>query len=285
MKKLLTLAQVVTKWLENVFQFVAIVVLVYLLLYTLFMIFSLGGSSGFNFFKPAAQVVMSISVIIWGGNTTGIFQAWEFITGVFLITGLFLILQFLKQRFSVLSKFFADLKIQYLKDEERKINKELRRDIEKMNKNISACFIYVELKEKEHIHEKVDIEEQYKLLNQFLYSKTSAIPEKNGYGYIYKFSNIEKIDTHLQYFFKAIHSQAPINYMFILQVVETSFGDALLEVSKLRNSGVYNKILMTPTTHLRYENNLVKTYSTGVVGDYVFEGMAHSIYELREKFF
>ncbi len=285
MKKLLVLASNAAKCLENLFQFIAVVMLFYLLLYTLYMMFTLGGSSAFNFFEPAAKIITSISSAIWGDNNTVLFQIWEFITGILLITGLFLISQFLKQRFNVLSKNFADLRLDYLKNEERRINKELHRDIQNMNKKISACVIYLELKAKDYIREKVDIDEQYKILNQFLYSKLGVIPEKNGYGYIYRFSSIEKIDNELQYFFKAIHSQAPVDYLVILQVIENTFEESLYEISKLRNSGVYNKILMTPTTNLRYEHNTVKSYTTGVVGNYVFQGENHSIYEIKERFF
>lgn len=285
MKKLLVLASGIAKCLENIFQFIAVVMLFYLLLYTLYMMFTLGNSSAFEFFAPFANIVISLAGAIWEPANTIVSQIWGFITGILLLTVLFLISQFLKQRFNILGKFFADMRLDYLKNEEHRINKELQRDIQKMNQKISACVIYIELKAKDYIHEKVDIDEQYKILNQFLYSRTGVIPKKNGYGYIFSFPNIEKIDNDLEYFFKAIHSQAPVDYLFILQVIENTFEEALFEITKLRNSGVHNKILMTPTTNLRYEHNVVKNYGTGVVGNYVFDGEMHSIYELRERFF
>ncbi len=284
MKKILGFAAQFSKWLENTFQFIAVIMLLYLLLFTLYMMFSVANSNALDFLSPLVNIVISISGLIWK-DASGILSIWGFITGLLLIIFLFLISQFLKQRFNILSKTFSDMKINYLKEEEKRINKELHKEIESMNKKISACVIYLEIKAKDSVKNKVNIEEQYKLLNQFLYSKTQIIPEKSGYGYVYKFSNIEKIDNYIEYFLKVINSSAPIDYLCILQVIETTYSNAVYDIEKIRNAGIYNKILLNPTTNLRYEHNAVQQYSTGVVGDYVFAGETHSIYELKEKTF
>ena len=286
MKKLLSLAIYLSRALENIFQFIAVVALLYLLLYTTYMMFSLANSNIFNFFEPVANVINSIASLIWRKGNDGAMQIGGFITGLLLIISVFLFSQFIKQRCNNLAKFFNDLKFDYLKSEERRINKELHNNIQRMNNKISYSFMYVELREKENASEKVDLDEQYKILNQFLYSKTLVLPERSGEGYVYKFTTkIDHIDADLKYFFRALHSQAPVDYMFIFQVIETTFDNALFDVSKLKKAGIYNKIIMTPTTNLRYESNIKKDYNTGVVGNYVFAGESHSIYELKEKFF
>ena len=249
------------------------------------MMFTLANSSVFDFFEPIANVIISIAGIFWKNGSAAVSQIGTFVTGILLIVAIFLFSQFLMQRFHKLVVLFNDMKFDYLKAEERRINKELHNNIQKMNKKITTCLIYIELRVKENISEKINLEEQYEMLNKYLASKLNAAPVKYKQGYVYRFSNIDTIDSRLCFFFNALHSQAPVDYLFIFQVIEGTYESALFEVDKLRNAGIYNKILMTPATNLRYENNIKKDYTTGVVGNYVFSGESHSIYELKEKFF
>ena len=126
MKKILGFAAQFSKWLENTFQFIAVIMLLYLLLFTLYMMFSVANSNALDFLSPLVNIVISISGLIWK-DASGILSIWGFITGLLLIIFLFLISQFLKQRFNILSKTFSDMKINYLKEEEKRINKELHK--------------------------------------------------------------------------------------------------------------------------------------------------------------
>ncbi len=285
MKKILALAIGITKCIENLFQFFAVIALFYLLIFTLYTMCSLANSSAFDFFSSQAEIIMSVASFIWGGTKSDLFFIKEFLTGILLLAAIFFICQFVKLKLVNLGNFLKESLVNCYKSEEKSVNAELHRNIVRMNKKISSAVIYVEIKKKESVFTAVDLDEQYKLLNNFLYSKTNIIPEKQDGGFIYKFSNVEKIDMYLPFFFKAINSTAPIDYLFIFQIIENDFDSAMYEINKIKNSGIYNKILMTPATNLRYENIDNKSYSTGVVGNYVFAGESHSVYELKDKFF
>ena len=90
MKKLLSLAIYLSRCLENIFQFIAVVALLYLLLYTTYMMFSLANSNIFNFFEPVANVINSIASLIWRKGNDGAMQIGGFITGLLLIISVFL---------------------------------------------------------------------------------------------------------------------------------------------------------------------------------------------------
>ena len=247
--------------------------------------FSLGNSSAFDFFKTQADIINSLGIFIWGNSKSDLFLVKEFITGILFLAAVFFICQFIKIKLVDFGNALKDSLVRCYKNEEKKVNAELHRNITKMNKKISSALFYVEIKKKDSVYLPVDLEEQFKLLNNFLYSKTHIIPEKKDNGFVYILQNVEKIDMYLPFFFKALSSSAPIDYLFVFQIIETDLESAMYEVSKIKNSGIYNKILMTPATNLRYENIDNKSYPTGVVGNYVFAGETHSIYELKDRYF
>jgi hypothetical protein len=158
-------------------------------------------------------------------------------------------------------------------------------NISEMNDKITKAIVYIELKPKERTVAKVNLEEQYLQLNNFLYSKLGLAPIKYGNGYIYKFLNFKTIDLSLKTFMKAINSEAPVDYMVILQAYEGSEDFAYMEIFKLRTTGIYNTIIMAPTTNIRYEYIKDAVYTTGIIGRYMIENDDVSIYEIREKFF
>ena len=243
--------------------------------------FLLGNSDGFNFFKPVANTILSIVKPLWI-NSNSVIQ--EFILGVAFLGSLILFFQISKKFTEFIEHRLKIIQENYRKHEDKLLNQQLKKDIEKMNKKISKCIVYYELRKKEQLRQLITLEEQYQILNQFFYSKTNIIPEKHNDGYILNFSSIENIDTLIPHIFKAINSTAPVEYIFILQAVENSNTEAFYEINKLINAKLYNKIIMTPTTNLRYEHNGTQKYTTSVTGNFVFAGESHSIYEIRDNY-
>ena len=244
----------------------------------------LGASNAMDFFKPSAEIIIAIANALWifGEPFNSILT--EFIGGAILLLFLFAFFQLLRKIAQSIEQNLIIAQNRYRENEDRTVNQQLHKDIEKMNKKLSQCILYYEIKKKDNIHFPVNLEEQYQALNQFLYSKSSIIPEKYEEGYLLKIQSIENIDELLSSLFKAINSTAPVDYIFILQIVEDTSYNALVEINKLKNTKLYNKIVMTLTTNLRYEHNEVKNYTTSIAGSFIFEGEDLAIYEFREKF-
>lgn len=284
MYKIFNFSIKLTRLFENLFQGISILALFYLILYTLYSMLLLGASNAMDFFKPSAEIIIAIANALWifGEPFNSILT--EFIGGAILLLFLFAFFQLLRKIAQSIEQNLIIAQNRYRENEDRTVNQQLHKDIEKMNKKLSQCILYYEIKKKDNIHFPVNLEEQYQALNQFLYSKSSIIPEKYEEGYLLKIQSIENIDELLSSLFKAINSTAPVDYIFILQIVEDTSYNALVEINKLKNTKLYNKIVMTLTTNLRYEHNEVKNYTTSIAGSFIFEGEDLAIYEFREKF-
>ncbi len=271
----------ITKILENIFQALSFFTLIYLTLFTIYSLFLFGKSDGFDFFKPVAKTIISMATPLWP-DSNSLIQ--DFILGVVFLGLLLLFFQFAKHFSEYMKIKLKTTQENYRIHEDKVLNQELKKDIINLNKKITKCIVYYEVKKKDKIRQQIDIEEQYQILNQFFYSKTNIVPEKHEDGYILNFSSIENIDTFIPHIFKAINSTAPVEYIFILQVVENSIAEAHFEIKKLINAKLYNKIIMTPTTNLRYEHNKFQKYTTTVTGNFVFAGESHSIFEIRDNY-
>lgn len=273
------------KCLEDICQFIAILFIVAFLVFIFYIIFALGNAETFlSFLDPFVENVSYITELLWKGSENPT-RVHNFMFILLFFAGAFCIFQFLKERFEAIGKFLVKAKEDCRRFEDKQVNVEVHRNIDRMNDKITKAIVYLELKAKDRTIEKVNLDEQYLQLNNFLYSKLYLAPIKYGNGYIYKFLDFRDIDRSLKHFFKAINSEAPVDYMFILQAYEGSEDFAYMEIFKLRTTGIYNTIIMAPTTNLRYEHIKDAAYTTGIVGHYMIESDDVSIYEIREKFF
>lgn len=273
------------KVLENLLQLIAVIALVALMVFVFYMLFALGNSHTMDSLTPFVEPITAIAEIFFRGNNPAFSELQQFTIGILLLSGVFFVSQFLKNRCVDFIKFLEMSKENCRRFEDRQLNKAIHKSAEKMSKKISKCMIYFELRKKERAIESVDMEEQYRLLNQYLCSKLGVVSIKYGEGYLFKFANIETIDSSLIYFFNALKSKAPVDYMIIFQAIETTEPVSYYEIQKLKKAGLYNSIIMSPTTYLRYDYNENKAYTTGIIGNYILENDDISIYELKEKYF
>lgn len=285
MYKVFSIFIFLAKALENILQFVAVIFVAYLALFLFYMLFALGNSQAMDSLRILVDPIIFIADMFFSNDKPEFGQLQQFVVGITLLSGGFLVSQFLKNRCTDLVKFLEISKENCRRFEDKQVNLSIHRSAKNMNKKISKCMVYLELKKKEHLVETVDLKEQYELLNKYLSSKVGVVPENFLDGFLYKFPDIEKIDSDIVYFFYAIKSKAPVDYMMILQVIEKSLLVAQDEIQKLRSAGLYNSIIMSPTTSLRYEYNDARAYTNGIIGHYLCGNEEMSIYELKEKFF
>lgn len=271
--------------IENICQFIALIFILGFLVFIFYIIFALGNANSYlSFLDPFVENIKYVIELFWKGSEAPT-NIHGYMAGLILLAGGFCVFQFLKERFEALGKFLIKAKEDCRRFEDKQVNEQIHKNIDKMNDKITKAIVYIELKPKERTVEKVNLEEQYLQLNNFLYSKLGLAPIKYGNGYIYKFLNFKTIDLSLKTFMKAINSEAPVDYMVILQAYEGSEDFAYMEIFKLRTTGIYNTIIMAPTTNIRYEYIKDAVYTTGIIGRYMIENDDVSIYEIREKFF
>ena len=152
------------------------------------------------------------------------------------------------------------------KAEEFVMNKKLEKhQIDTQKKLVTySVAIKTQLKKKfSHPELNVSIEEQNKLMNEFIVSKTGVKPNIYNGSYVYYFTNFDKIDSVLDILFKLLHSNTPLKYAITIQV-----GHNLEQFNQLINMENYDKIVMAADTAYRYRFNETHRYQTTQMGIY-----------------
>lgn len=283
MYKIFSLFSIIAKVFENIFQAAALLFLVICLVFVLYMMLALANLPFLECLTPIVNYITAIPNFFWGEHLQGILVL-ELTAGLLCLAALYFAFDLLKRFAAYLVAKFKVMEQNSRNAEDEALNRSLRRDIKNLNNKIENCIIYYELTPKKVNGIIVDIEEQNRLFNQYLASKLSVIADKYGKGFIFNNVSFENLDKFFECFFKAISSAAPVTYSFIIQAVDGSFERAYSDIEYLRNTNLHNKILMNPTTNMRYEHSENKKYFTSVVGNYAFGTEYLSVYEVRDNY-
>ena len=130
-----------------------------------------------------------------------------------------------------------------------------------------SIFVSAEIK-KEFLSEynKIDLTEQYEIMNKFLSGKTGIIPQNFENGFLYTFNDFNEIDSILPYFFKLIKSKAPLNYTICVQVYDSNTYNNTQQLQLLSSLGLINKIVTFADTAYRYKFNKDNKYEIVQIG-------------------
>ena len=127
------------------------------------------------------------------------------------------------------------------------------------------------------------MEEQNQIMNKFLSEKTGVLPIKYGNGFLYSYENFNKVDWVLKFFFRLIHSEAPINYVISVRIIKgDEYSDKEL-FNKLIELKLLNKISMLAEVAYRYTYNPLRGYDTTQVGIYKMDNNDFEVHEFIEK--
>ena len=264
-------------------QLIALIAIFMLTIYVLYVLFSLANLHYLDSFVPYINGYQAFVNMFINVKELNLFQQQLF--GMAILAVIFGSTQIGKIKLGELIVYLKNAKENCRRFEDKCVNDAIHRKVKKINKKMSKYLIYLELKVKDNAIGEVNLDTQYKLLNEFLFNKLEVTPSKYAEGYLYRFANIEAVDDVVKYFMHAMKSNAPVDYKVVLQVIENGEDNAFVEIFKLKGAGLYNVILMSPTTCVRYEHNDKQEYVTGIIGNYLMDGSDISIYELREKFF
>ena len=194
---------------------------------------------------------------------------------------------------NILEKVFDFTKDMYLsgrrfvrKVEENTFNKTLEIQNNFEQKRIKKYQIYVQTFFKEHrgiTFEETSIEEENKNLNKFLISKTGVSPVKYKEGFLYTFNDFDHIDEILEYFFKVINSQAPLDYIICVQVLPKNLTDEFDKMDRLIKINIKNKITTLADTVWRYDFNQNQKYNLTQLGLYQKDNDTFEVYEFNKN--
>ena len=112
----------------------------------------------------------------------------------------------------------------------------------------------------------MNLDEQNKIMNKFLISKTAVNPTKYQDGFLYSFNDFNHIDDILEHFFKLIKSDAPLDYRICVQIISKNAAKEMEQLKELISLDFVNKITTLSDTVWRYKFNSSHRYSTSQLG-------------------
>ena len=166
------------------------------------------------------------------------------------------------------------------KTQEAIFNKGLQENITREEKKITKYSVLIKTKLKKkyaHAELNVNIDEQNKLMNQFITEKTSVKPMILDGGYLYNFNDFYKVDAVLDVLFKVLHSNAPITYAICIQV-----GDNFEQLKKLATLNHFGIVSMAADTAYRYKYNETHRYQTSQIGLFQNGDKTLEVHEFQE---
>lgn len=168
----------------------------------------------------------------------------------------------------------------YKKTEEFAMNKSLQASVEKEEKRLKKYSILIHTKiKKKYSHQElnININQQNKLMNDFITEKLCVKPMLLDGGFLYQFNDFDKIDSVLDIMFKVLKSNAPLDYAICIQI-----NDNLNQLKKLSGLNHYNQITIAADTAYRYKYNASHKYAVSQVGIFQYDFKTIEVHEFKE---
>ena len=147
------------------------------------------------------------------------------------------------------------------KTQEAIFNKGLQENITRQEKKITKYSVLINTK----------------LKKKYITEKTSVKPMILDGGFLYNFSDFDKIDTVLDVLFKVLHSNTPITYAICIQS-----GNDLEQLKKLATLNHFGTVSMAADTAYRYKYNETHRYQTSQIGLFQNGDRTLEVHEFKE---
>ena len=235
-----------------------------------------------NFIKPALNAILDFANNIFSFkiDAFGTIFDTKYIIALILLVVLMFIAKLIVESIEKLQEMYNNAYIDYKLIKEKSFNKKLKNTIEKEQNKISkyAILINTQIKKKfSHAENKINIDEQNKLMNDFIYEKLNVQYQAFNGGFLYYFDKFDEIDDVIEVLFKVLKSNAPLDYAICIQV-----GENLEQLKKIADLQNYGKITMCADTVLRYKVKKSHRYGTHCVGEYQKENGTIEVHEFQE---
>lgn len=273
-------------FLKSTAQFLKIVIIFLILMLLLYWTENLAqfNWSWLNFCKPILDCFINTGEHISSGSLM-LFEAkfeFKYVIAIFILLGLYGLDHIAYLALERLEEAYGDGERFVRKMQENAFNNSLAKKNNAEQKKIQTYQIFVSASIKKKFSHKdfnINLDEQLTIMNKFLMEKTGINPQKFGNGYLYTFSHFDEIDSTLEIFYKLIKSDAPLDYIICVQILEGNYQERL---KKLVALNFENKISMLSETSYRYRFNKSHRYETSQLGLFGKEGETFEVHEFIE---
>lgn len=256
------------KFVKSFLYFIRIICVFCILMLLLYWIQNLTGGKWewIGFIKPfldfllvEANKIYSAKIDLWGA----VFE-FKYLSALIILIISAYILKLLEFPVDLAESLYRGTRMLCKRTEQTLMNKKLQDDVRKEEKKLTKYSVLIKTRiKKKFAHQEIsiNIEEQNKLMNNFIKEKTAAAPMSFNGSFMYQFYNFDNIDNVLDVLFKVINSSAPIDYAVSIQI-----GNDLNQLGKLAELDNYGKITIAADTAYRYRFNDSHRYFTAQLG-------------------
>lgn len=274
--------------INNICQFFSIVCAFFIMAISIFWLETLLNSTWnwLNFIKPTLNIVLDFSnnILPFSIKAFGTSFDAKFLTALIILVIIMTALRFLIEKLEDLKVFYNNAHIDYKLAKEKSFNKKMANIVNKEQLNISKYLVLINTKIKDkfiNIQDKIDIQEENKLMNDFINKKTEVQYQNFDNGFLYYFNDFNNIDNILDVLFKVLKSNSRIDYAISVQV-SSDYDEDLNKLKNLSNLKQYGKIILCADTVLRYKYNKSHRYGTQTIGIYQKENGTIEVHEFHE---
>ena len=241
-----------------------------------------------NFAKPILNGFLTIGAL-FSNESLQLVNAvieYKYFAAILLMVVLFFSCNLLEILWDNLENVYSDSRRSFKQKKEKEFNATLQKANDQEQELIKKYDVYISTSIKKRFSYsecKIDLDEQNKIMNKFLMEKTGVIPEKFQEGFLYSFSSFSRIDETLNYLFKVIKSEAPLDYIVCIQAKTRNTESNKNNLEELISLKFVNKIVMMAETSWRYEYNKIKRYSTSQLGVFQKGDKTFEIHQFLEK--
>lgn len=272
-------------FIRSCLYFLRMVTVFFILILTLYWIQDLlhANWGWIKFFAPFFDFLLGVSYKIssFSFDIFGISFEMKYLIAVIILTVISYIFKQLDFVVDIIENFYKKTRTMLHKTEEFVINTQLQNDAVYEQTKLKKYYVFIQTKSKTKFSKEslnVKIEEQNKLMNDFLIKMTDTMPRIYKNGFLYQFYDFDKIDDTLDVLFKLINSEAPIEYAINIQV-----GNNVEQLDKIIDLQHFGKISMAADTNYRYSFNKSKKYFTSQIGLFQYKDDTLELHEFKEN--
>lgn len=240
-----------------------------------------------DFIKPLVNLFIVAGSMISSKSIT-IFEAtfeYKYLWALVLFILLYVIFNTIILILESLKETYGEGRRIIKKFQEDNFNKSLEKNIKNEQERIKKYQIFVSTSIKKNFSHKefnVDLDEQNKIMNKFLISKTGVNPTRFQDGFLYSFNDFNHIDDSLEHFFKLIKSDAPLDYLICVQIISQNSTKEMEQLKELINLKFINKIVTLSDTVWRYGFNPLRKFSISQLGLFQKGDETFEVHEFEE---
>lgn len=275
--------------LKNIFYSIKVITVFFMMALLLYWINNTAHFewSWFKFLSPVLDNLLHIANIVcpFSFKLLEVDFELKYVSGIVILLVIAILMNLLIMGVNAIQVFYLGTRALLRKSEEVALNKLLKSEMKRNQKRKNVFHVVINTYPKEISkyaqNLKIDMDEQNKILSDYLLEKFKKAPIKFEDGFMYTFENFESVDDVLMVLFKVINSKAPISYTICLQISTGNLAEDKKLLTNLVRLRLIGSIYSVSDTAYRYSYNYRKNFVTAQVGVFQEDNGTIEVHEFK----